>query len=142
MGYLIDTNVLSEMRKSTRGDPGVIAWSLHVPLREMFLSVLVLGEVRRGVEALRGRDPNQANALEAWLLRTNETFAATILPVSREIADCWGRLSVPDRLPEIDGFLAATAIVHGLVLVTRNTRDFTRTGVALFNPFAELPAKP
>jgi len=78
MGFLIDTNVLSEMRKGTRGNPGLIAWTTRVPLREMFLSVLVLGEVRRGIEGLRGRDAIQAVALEAWLDRTYAIFANNI----------------------------------------------------------------
>jgi predicted nucleic acid-binding protein len=141
MGYLIDTNVLSEMRKGKRGNPGLIAWSTRVPRREMYISVLVLGEVRCGIEGLRGRDPAQAAILEGWFYRTNEIFAETILPVTREIADRWGRLSASGPLAEVDGFLAATALVHGHVLVTRNTRDFIRTGVPLLNPFEEPPPR-
>jgi predicted nucleic acid-binding protein len=137
MGYLIDTNILSEMRKGARGNPGLIAWSRRVPRREMFLSVLVLGEVRTGIEGLRRRDPAQAAVLETWLDRTNEIFADSILPVTREIADRWGHLSATGPLAEVDGLLAATAIVHGLAVVTRNTRDFDRTGVRLVNPFEE-----
>jgi|HubBroStandDraft_6_1064221.scaffolds.fasta_scaffold888339_1 predicted nucleic acid-binding protein len=141
MGYLIDTNVLSEMRKGKRGHPRLIAWSTHVPRREMFLSVMVLGEVRCGIESVRGRDPAQAAALEEWLGRTNQTFADTILPVTREIADRWGRLSATGPLGEVDGLLAATALVHGHIVVTRNIRDFTRTGVALLNPFEDPSSK-
>lgn len=134
MGYLIDTNVLSEMRKGARGNPQFVAWTMRVPLREMFLPVLVLGEVRRGIEAVRRRDAAQAAALEAWLARVDESFAGRVLPVTREIAETWGRLSTPDPIAAVDGLIAATALVHGLTLVTRNTRDVARTGVGLIDP--------
>jgi toxin FitB len=135
MGYLIDTNILSEMRKGSRGNPGLIAWSTHVRQREMFLSVMVLGEVRAGIEGLRGRDAAQAASLEGWLGRVTDAFAGNILPVTAEIADRWGRLSATGPLGEVDGLISATALVHDLVVVTRNTRDFTRTDVRLLNPF-------
>jgi predicted nucleic acid-binding protein len=95
------------------------------------------GEIRRGVENLRRKDPVQAQVLDAWLGHV-VSFHGRILPVTQEIAETWGRLSVPDRLPVADGLLAATAIVHNLILVTRNTRDVARTGVTLLNPFDEL----
>jgi toxin FitB len=139
MGYLIDTNVLSEMRKGTRGNAGLIAWSTQVPQREMFLSVMVIGEVRCGIERLRGRDAVQAASLETWLRRVEEAFAGNILPVTQEIADRWGRLSATGPLGEVDGLLAATALHHGHLLVTRNIRDVARTGVPFLNPFEEPP---
>jgi toxin FitB len=137
MGYLIDTNVLSEMRKGTRGHPQLVAWTTQVPLREMFVPVIVLGEVRRGIEGVRRRDVTQAEALEAWLARVGESFVDRILPVTREIAERWGRLSTPDPIATADGIIAATALVHDLTLVTRNTRDVTRTGVRLIDPFQQ-----
>ncbi|WP_437998173.1 type II toxin-antitoxin system VapC family toxin [Sorangium sp. So ce185] len=139
MSFLIDTNVLSEMRKKTRANSNVLRWSAQNRASELFLSALVIGEVRRGIEGVRARDPVQAGALDAWLGTVIVSFGPRVLPVTVEIADAWGRLSVPDRLPEIDGLLAATAIVHNLVLVTRNTRDVARTGVRLLNPFEPVP---
>lgn len=135
MGYLIDTNVLSEMRKAGRGDPNVRAWATQTRTNDLFLSVLVVGEIRRGIESVRRTDAGQATILDAWLSRVVESFGERILPISLPIADRFARLSVPDRLPIVDGLLAATALVHDLVLVTRNVRDVARTGVRLVDPF-------
>jgi hypothetical protein len=104
--------------------------------QELFLSVLVVGEIRQGVEAVRTRDPVSAARLERWLSTLIESYAERILPVDLGVATLWGRLNVPEPTPAVDGLLAATAIVHGLTLVTRNTRDVARTGVQLVNPFA------
>jgi toxin FitB len=134
MSFLLDTNVVSEGRKRNP-DANVRAWLLAARQEELFLSVLVIGEVRQGVERLRPRDPIQAAAYERWLLRLRREFARRILPVTEAIAEEWGRLNVPDPLPQVDGLLAATARVHGLTVVTRNTADFARTGVPTFNPF-------
>jgi hypothetical protein len=101
----------------------------------LFTSVLVVGEIRRGVERLRRRDTAQATLLDEWLSALEHQFADRVLPVTMEIAEEWGRLNVPDPLPTIDGYLAATAKVHGLTIVTRNTRDLERTGVTLLNPW-------
>lgn len=135
MGWLLDTNVLSELRKGDRTHPGVRAWFHEVPEPELFVSVLVLGEIRRGLELVRRRDRTAGLALEQWLHRMTESFADRILPVDAEVANVWGRLNVPDPLPAVDGLLAATALVHGLTLVTRNTRDLARSGVRLMDPF-------
>ena len=135
MSYLLDTNVLSEARKPA-GDANVRAWLASVRGTELYLSVLVVGEIRQGIERLRRRDPPQAAVFEAWLATLRRDYADRILPVTADIAEEWGRLNVPDPLPAIDGLLAATAGVHGLTLVTRNTADVARTGVALLNPFA------
>lgn len=138
MSYLIDTNVLAELRKGERTHPGVRAWFAGSPEEELFTSVLVLGEIRRGIESIRRRDAPSALALEQWLLRLSETFSDRILPVDTVIADRWGVLNVPDPVPTVDGLLAATALVHDLTLVTRNVRDVERTGVRLLDPFAAL----
>lgn len=136
MSWLLDTNVLSELRKGPRAAPSVLDWFSTTNESGLFTSALVLGEARRGVEAIRRRDAVAALALEQWLLRLRETFADRVLPVDERVADRWGALSVPDPLPAVDGLLAATALVHDLTLVTRNVRDVTRTGVRLLDPFA------
>lgn len=134
--YLLDTNVLSELRKGGRANSGVRAWFEACADQELCTSVLVLGELRRGIEGLRLRDPSGAAALEQWLARLHVSFADRVLDIDGAVADRWGRLNVPDPVPTVDGLLAATALVHGLVLVTRNVRDVHRTGVELLNPFS------
>lgn len=135
MGWLIDTNVLSELRKGTRTDPAVSTWLDGTSDTDLYTSVLVLGELRRGIESIRRRDEVAAAALELWLTRTMEVFADRIIPIDGAITDRWGRLNVPDPVPTIDGLLAATALERNLVLVTRNTRDVESTGVRCLNPF-------
>jgi predicted nucleic acid-binding protein len=135
MSYLLDTNVVSELRRP-RPDNGVQAWFGSVGPADLWLSVLVLGEIRQGVEQLARRDADRAATYEKWLVELRELFDDRIVPVTAEITDLWGRLNVPDRLPAVDGLLAATALVHGWTLVTRNTTDVARTGVRLLNPFA------
>ncbi|MBO1415639.1 type II toxin-antitoxin system VapC family toxin [Streptomyces sp. FH025] len=133
-GFLLDTNVLSELRKRLP-DPAVEAWMVEHRGGPMFTSALVIGEIRLGVEQVRRRDPAQAERLAEWLLAVKRGYADRILPVTTEIAEAWARLNVPDQLPPIDGLLAATARVHGLTLVTRNTKDVARAGVPVVNPF-------
>ncbi len=135
MSYLLDTSALSEARKPA-GDANVRAWLASVRGDELYLSALVVGEVRQGIERLRRRDRPQAAVFEAWLSTSRRDYADRILPVTTDIAEAWGRLNVPDPVPAIDGMLAATARVHGLTLVTRNTADVARMGVPLLNPFA------
>lgn len=137
MGFLIDTNILSELRKGQRCDPQVRAWYEGIAESDIYVSVIVLGEIRRGTELLRRRDPVAAAKLEAWLLALRASLGDRLLPVSDDITDCWGRLGIPDALPVADGLLAATALVHDLVLVTRNTRDVERSGALLLNPFGD-----
>lgn len=140
MGYLIDTNVLSEMRKGSRGNSHVRAWAVRARTNDLCLSVLVVAEVRRGIESIRRTDAAQAAVLDAWLVRVVESFGERILPITLPIADRFARLSVPDRIPFVDGLLAATALEHGLVLVTRNLRDVARTGVRWLDPFEPSPS--
>ncbi len=135
MSFLIDTNVVSEARKP-RGNPQVKAWLTRIRGEDLYISVLLLGELRRGIALLAGRDPEQAAVYERWLTRLRRDYADRILPVSAPVAEEWGRLNVPDPLPVVDGLLAATAKVHDLTLVTRDTTGFARTGVRLLNPFA------
>ena len=135
-GYLLDTNVVSELRKGERTDPGVRRWFEEHEGDQLWLSVLVVGELRRGVELLRRRDPDAGDVLGAWLDEVTSDFGDRLLPITPAICDRWGRLNVPDPLPVIDGLLAATALEHDLVFVTRNTADVDRTGVRCENPFS------
>ena len=136
MGYLIDTNILSELQKGSRCDVSVQRWYAATDGEELFLSVLVIGEIRLGIERLRRRDAVQSVRLEQKLLSVETLMAGRILPVTQAIAERWGRLNAPDPLPVIDGLLAATALEHDLTLVTRNVRDVERSGVHLLNPFS------
>jgi hypothetical protein len=135
--YLLDTNVLSEARKRG-GNPNVRAWFESVPGRDMYLSVLVVGEIRQGIERLRRRDPEQAAVFEAWLTDLRQRFSGHVFDVTIDVAEEWGRLNVPDPIGTIDGLLAATAKVHGLTLVTRDTTELVRTGVPLLDPFKSV----
>jgi len=135
-GYLLDTNVLSEARKGARANPAVISW-LQTHRDDLYLSVLVTGEIRRGIESLRRRDAAAATRLERWLREIETEFSERILPVDAPVADRWGRLLAERTVPTVDGLLAATAIVHGLAVATRNLRDIARTGVPCVDPFHE-----
>jgi predicted nucleic acid-binding protein len=135
LSYLIDTNVVSELRKGRRCDPGVAAWFALVRSEDLYLSVLTVGELRKGIESIRRRDQPGAATLEAWLEDLLETYSGRCLPVDRDIAEEWGRLNSAAPLPVIDSLIAATAKVHRLTLVTRNLRDVDRTGVDCINPF-------
>ena len=133
--FLVDTNVVSELRKLERMNPGVREWFDGTVPNDMFLSVITVGEIRKGIEEKRLSDPAQAEALERWMARTLTIFANHTLPVTRDIADRWGALCPGQPLPPSDGLLAATALVHDLTMVTRNTKDFERSGVRLLNPW-------
>jgi toxin FitB len=133
--FLLDTNVISEIRKLQRTDPNVAKWVAQTPVKEIGTSVLVLAEIRRGIELKRRRDAEQAAALDRWFAQMRTRLGDRVLPIDEPIAEAWALLSVPDPLPLIDGLLAATAKVHGLMLVTRNTGDVARTGVAILDPF-------
>jgi predicted nucleic acid-binding protein len=133
--YLLDTNVISEGRKR-RPHPNVARWVAEVASAELFLSVLVLGEIAHGIERLRRRnDAAQADAIAAWLGVLKTTFAERTLPITAAVAERWGRLSAERPLPVVDGLLAATALEHGLTLVTRDTRTLAETGAALLDPW-------
>ena len=133
-GYLIDTNIISELRRPKRSLP-VVRWFGSVEVESLYLSVLTLGKLRCGVESLRLKDTTAATALDRWLAGIRSEFADRILAVDDAVAEQWGRLSLGQPIPSIDGLLAATALVHQLTIVTRNTADFERSGVACLNPF-------
>ena len=134
-GFLIDTNVVSELRKGARADAGVRAWFDDHKADQLWLSVLVVCELRRGVEVLRRRDEQAGTRLSEWLDSVTHDFDDRIIPITIEVAERWAVLNVPDPAPVVDGLLAATALERNLVLVTRNTADVERTGVAVVNPF-------
>ena len=138
MSFLVDTNVLSEIRKPN-GNRGVRDWFETIRSVELYISVLVIGEIRQGVERLRQRDRRQALVYESWLEVLVGSYGERTLPITAEVADVWGRLNAPNPVPVVDGLLAATATVHGLTLVTRNVDDVSQTGVPLLNPFAPGP---
>lgn len=137
--YLIDTNVISEARKGPRADGGVRAFFAGVSLDQapIFLSVVTLGELRRGVELIRHRaDVLQARRLETWLQAILTDFADNVLPIDADIAQLWGRLCAPRAENAIDKLIAATALLHGLTVVTRNQKHFASTGVPVLDPFS------
>jgi toxin FitB len=135
VNYLIDTNVISEVRKGGKCDPNVAAWWQSVDDADIYLSVLVLGEIRKGVERARSNDPAQAPALEKWLTTVVESFAERILPVDQAVADEWGRMSAKRPVSTVDALLAASAKVHGMTLATRNISDIADLGAEFVNPF-------
>lgn len=138
MTLLIDTNVISEVRKGQRCNEGVAEWYAGVSEAELFISALVLGEIRKGIEILRGRgDFQQAEMLEAWLGTVIRRFSDRILPIDANVANAWGRLYSVRRVPVIDGLMAATAISRDLTFVTRNVSDVQGLGVSLLNPFSD-----
>jgi toxin FitB len=133
--YLLDTNVVSELRKGRRADANVTAWLARQTDDHLFLSVLVIGELRRGITSVARRDKVSATNLEAWVNRLVHMHNDRILPITLEIAQQWGRINVPDQFPVIDSLLAATAQVHGLTFATRNAKDIARSGVPTVDPF-------
>jgi len=138
--YLIDTNVISEVRKGRRCDANVAAWYRATRDDELFLSVLVIGEIRQGIERLRPRNARRAAALEKWLDEILGSFEERVLPIGERVAQAWGRLNARETLPVVDSLLAATAEAHGLTLVTRNVKDIARSGVRSLNPFEPADA--
>lgn len=140
MPYLVDTDVISELRKGERADASVVSWFARLADDDVYISVLTLGEIRRGIEGIRHRDPEAAGALDSWLGRVSDAHRDRILGVDRATAEEWGRIGVPDPLPVIDGLIAATARVKGLTVATGNSDDFARAGVSFVNPF-DAPAQ-
>ena len=138
--YLVDTNVISEARKKSKANTGVRAFFKQAIKDEtrIFISVVTVGELRRGVESIRYRgDVRQANQLEKWLEVLMGEYQDHILDINQDIAQLWGRLRVPHPENALDKQIAATALIYELTVVTRNHKDFVKTGVRVLNPFTE-----
>ena len=136
--YLVDTDVISEIRKRDKAHAGVREFFkvASVEATALYLSVVTVGELRTGIERLRHRgDIKQADLLERWLKQVTQSYADAILPFDEETAHVWGRLRVPNPENSLDKQIAATALIHDLTVVTRNTEHFAPTGVRLKNPF-------
>ena len=134
MAFLIDTNVLSELRRGSKCDPQVRSWAKSLGQKPCYISVLSLGEIRKGIEILRRRSPDQVPVFESWLDRLTAEYEDCILPVTEEVADYWGRLNAIQSQPTIDSLLAATAAHFRLTIATRNLADFPRT-ISTVNPW-------
>ena len=138
--YLVDTNVISEARKKSKANTGVRAFFKQAIKDEtwIFISVVTVGELRRGVESIRYRgDVRQANQLEKWLEVLMAEYQDHILDINQDIAQLWGRLRAPHPENALDKQIAATALIYELTVVTRNHKDFVKTGVRVLNPFTE-----
>lgn len=138
--YLVDTNVISEVRKRSKANKGVRSFFKRVIKEQsrLYISVVTVGELRRGVELIRHRgDTRQANQLEKWLDTLLAEYQDHILDINQDIAQLWGRLRVPNPENALDKQIAATALIYDLTVVTRNHKDFSTTGVQLLNPFTK-----
>ena len=138
--YLVDTNVISEVRKKSKANKGVRAFFKQTieDKTQMFISVVTVGELRRGVELIRYRaDVRQAKQLEKWLEALLTEYQDHILDINQDIAQLWGRLRVPHPENALDKQIASTALIYELTVVTRNHKDFVKTGVRVLNPFTE-----
>jgi len=135
VSFLLDTNVVSELRRGLAANQGVGEWYDGQSARELFLSVVTIGEVRQGIEQIRSRDGRQAVALDKWVTGLVQFYEDRVLYIDGDVAEEWGRLRARRSTPVIDGLLAATARVHDLTLVTRNVRDFRGMDVPLVNPW-------
>ena len=135
--YLLDTNVVSELRKGARANPGLMAFFADLKVEDIHLSVQTIGELRRGVENIRGRgDIQQADRLEAWLDVLVSDHALRILDFDLECAQLWGKLMSPNPQHPIDKQIAAIGLIYDLTVVTRNTADVQSSGVRLLDPFS------
>lgn len=136
--YILDTNVISELRKAGNGkaDGNVVRWANSVPTASLYIAVVTILEIETGILQLERRDPDQGGILREWFeARVLRAFENRILPIDETVARQCARLHVPDPKSERDSLIAATGLVHGMTVVTRNIRDFEQTGVKLLNPW-------
>jgi hypothetical protein len=138
VNYLLDTNVISEIRKGDRCNVNVATWYASVGEADVYLSVLVLGEIRKGIEKLRAKHQKRAGEFEMWLSVLRDRFGERVFTVDQAVADEWGRMSAGRSVPATDALIAATAKVHQLTVVTRNLTDVADLGVEVLNPFEAL----
>lgn len=136
MAYLLDTNVLSEVQKP-RPNPALIQWLASTPSPSRYVSVLSVGEIRRGIEVALPNDPKRAARLERWLGDLESEFRSRLVDVDSAVCHMWGRIDPLGQVPAVDCLIAATALVRGWTVVTRNVRDFAPTGAATLNPFGD-----
>jgi predicted nucleic acid-binding protein len=139
VNVLVDTNVVSELKRGSRASPRVLAWFAEMPPEHVYTSVIVLGELQRGVELLQKRDRAQARILENWYNAVRHRLGDRVLDITEQVMMVWARISVPDMLPAYDGLIAATALAHDLTVATRNTVDYRRTGVKVIDPWKDRP---
>lgn len=135
MLYLPDTNFISELRKGNRANRGVQAWALTNSPEQCGISVMTIGEIRKGIESCRKTNPAQSHDLEEWFATQLKDFANNLLPVTAGIADRWGRLMAAAKSSGVDMLIAATALEHDLTVITRNVDDFKSTGARIHNPW-------
>lgn len=135
MNFLVDTNVLSEIRKGDKCDSNVAKWFSSVGDEQVFISVLVLGEIRRGIETIRSRDPTRGRVFEQWLAELRDAYADRVLVVDQKVADEWGRMIARRNSDPVDVLLAATAKANGMTFVTRNVSHVVGLGADVANPF-------
>ena len=135
--FVLDTNVVSELRRPEKASPKAVAWSLSLPLASFFLSAITVLELELGVLLIERKDKAQGLILRSWIDdQILPRFEGRILPVDTAVALCCARLHVPDPRAERDALIAATALVHGMTIVTRNTSDFEPTGAQILNPWS------
>ena len=139
MNVLVDTNVISELRRGRNAASRVLTWFAAMPAENIFTSVIVLGEIRRGIELLARRDKPQAETLEQWYRSIRERLSNRVLVVDEPVMTLWAKITVPNILPAYDGLIAATALLHGLIVATRNAEDYRGTGVEVINPWRDRP---
>jgi len=139
MNVLVDTNVISELQRGRNATPRVVEWFAALAPQNIFTSVIVLGEIRRGIELVALRDKPQAEALEHWYRSVREQLGDRVLAVDEPIMALWARISVPNMPPAYDGLIAAAALARGLTIATRNAEDFRRTGAKVINPWKDRP---
>jgi predicted nucleic acid-binding protein len=139
VNVLVDTNVISELKRGRNAAANVVAWFAALPIEQAFTSVVVLGEIRRGIELVARRDKPQADALERWYATMRQRLANRVIAVDESVMTAWSKISVPDMLSAYDGLIAATALVHAMAVATRNATDYRRVGVHVINPWADAP---
>ena len=136
MSYLLDTNVVSELRRGARANAGVVAWFDEQPASAMYLSVISLGEIRQGIVRLLQRDAARAAHLNRWVAGLVQFYEDRLLYIDGTVADEWGRLMSRRSVPVVDALIAATARVHRMTVVTGNARDFSSFEVLVLDPFS------